>query len=298
MRTSTAILVVNGFDKRGRYGDFNRAEAETYPWIRLCLDRVAMHTRPGSYRVLVWDNSALRMHRQIVRSHEHARLCNKDQRKNLPHGESLDNLVKLVPERIKYVVILDTDAFPIRDGWLPNLIGRLKQGATLAGIWRDEMEHAITPYVHPSCIAVRRQTLVDLDVSFGVAQTGAPDVGHELTLEVQRRGGEISRLRRSNARNGHFLIGGLYGDLVYHQGAGSRNARFWARTGADDEAAVNESIRIAFRDAAFSNAAVLVEYLAGNIDDAAARTAGLGPVVDAVDRYERAQSESPAVNAS
>ena len=46
-------------------------------------------------------------------------------------------------------------------------------------------------------------------------------------------GKELNRLLRSNRRNFHFLIGGLYGDLLYHHGAGSRHAKFWTSEDVD-----------------------------------------------------------------
>ena len=53
-----------------------------------------------------------------------------------------------------------------------NFLGRLRGGASIAGIWRDEMAPEITPYVHPSCFAVRRDTLRELGINF--AREGRP----------------------------------------------------------------------------------------------------------------------------
>jgi hypothetical protein len=157
------------------------------------------------------------------------------------------------------VVTLDNDAFPVRADWLETLVGALERGAAASGIWRDE-QAAIRPYVHPSCFCARREDLTRLrgeGLSFarGVTQ----DVGQNLTDALLAGGRDVAPLRRSNAWNAHFLMGGLYGDLVYHQGAGGRRPRFW--TASDVEA--DEHARRVLRDAAFSDLDGLLAALRG-----------------------------------
>jgi hypothetical protein len=164
-----------------------------------------------------------------------------------------------VPEGTEHVVTLDTDCFPVRNGWLENLLGRLARGAWIAGVWRDEMAPRIRPYVHPSCCAARLETLRRLGVEF-TRKGGGQDVGQRLTQAVLAAGGRLSGLRRSNAWNPHFLLAGIYGDLVYHHGAGSRYASFWT----SDEPERDEAARVALRDAAFTDLDGLVDALAGD----------------------------------
>jgi hypothetical protein len=257
----TAILVVNGFDRHSENA-FDEEEARRFPWIRLCLEQLARHTPESSYDVLVWDNSFLPEHLEILEASPRiAVFSEREKRKDVRHGRALDRLLREVPEGTEYVVTLDTDSFPIRDGWLENITGRLDRGASLAGVWRDEMAPRIPPYIHPSCLAARRETLLELGVEFarkpGVHRV---DVGQNITNAVVSGGGRLSRLRRSNARNMHFLMAGVYGDLVYHHGAGNRHASFWTSfdTNADD------AVRIALRDAAFADLDGLVDFLTGN----------------------------------
>lgn len=257
----TAILVVNGFDRHSASA-FDVEEARRFPWIGLCLRQLERYTDESSYDVLVWDNSFLPEHLEILGASPRVTVFSEEkERKDVRHGRALDRLLRKVPEETEYVVTLDTDAFPIRDGWLENLTGRLDRGAWLAGVWRDEMAPRIPPYVHPSCLATRRETLVNLDVEFarkrGVHRV---DVGQNITNAVVAAGGRLSRLRRSNARNMHFLMAGVYGDLVYHHGAGNRRASFW--TSFDTDA--DETVRIALRDAAFADLDGLIDFLTGN----------------------------------
>jgi hypothetical protein len=253
-----AILVVNGFDRRGLSGDYSTEEARRFPWIRLCLEQLERHTA-SPYDVLAWDNSFLPEHLEILAASPRVTVySDRKKQTDVRHARALERLLREVPSEAEYVVTLDTDSFPIRDGWLDNLLGRLVRGAWIAGIWRDEMAPRIEPFVHPSCLATRRDTFLHLGVGF--RRDGGQDVGQNLTKAVVASGGRVSRLRRSNARDVHFLMGGIYGDLVYHHGAGSRHASFWTST--DRQA--DEEIRVALRDAAFNALDPLIDLLAGD----------------------------------
>ncbi len=252
----SAILIVNGFDRHS-VNSFEIDEARSFPWIELCLRQLRRHTPAADYEVLVWDNSFLPEHLEIMRSDTKVSVFSNPEGKDVRHGRALDRLLGKVPEGVDHVVTLDTDSFPIRDGWLDNIIGRLEGGASLAGVWRDEMAPRIDPYVHPSCLAARVETLRELGVAFARKQGHRVDVGQQITNALLERGDRISRLRRSNARNMHFLMGGVYGDLVYHHGAGSRQASFWTSFNLEADAAV----RIALRDAAFDDLDALIQFL-------------------------------------
>ncbi|HYY33063.1 MAG TPA: hypothetical protein VE693_05695 [Gaiellaceae bacterium] len=257
----TAFLIVNGFDRHSANA-FDVEEARRFPWIRLCLEQLERHTRGSSYDILVWDNTFFPEHLELLEADPRVSVFSeRESEKDIRHGRALDRLLHEVAAETEYVVTLDTDSFPIRDGWLENVLGRLDQGASLAGIWRDEMAPRIRGYVHPSCLAARRETLVALGVDFARKQgVHRVDVGQDITNAVLAAGGKVSRLRRSNARDMHFLMGGVYGDIVYHHGAGSRHASFW--TSFDTDA--DEAVRVALRDAAFKDLDGLIDFLTGN----------------------------------
>ncbi len=255
-----AILIVNGFDRRGVFGDYAVEEARLHPWISLCLRQIERHTRAGSYDVLVCDNSDLPEHRAILASHRQVIVVPGGG--DWAHHDSLDHLAGLA-EDYDYLLSLDSDALPVRTGWLEELTARLDSGARLAGIWRDEMEPTIRAFVHVSCLALRRTDFVELrDRGISFARGMLQDVGQNLTVQMQKAGHRIDALRRSNAWNPHFLLGGLYSDLIYHQGAGSRQARFWTST----DPAHDEAVRISLRDAAFTDLDRLVATLRGETD--------------------------------
>jgi hypothetical protein len=257
---SVAIVMVNGFDRRSRWGPYDPGDALRFPWIALCLDQIEKHTQGADHRVLVFDQSRLPEHERILREHDRVEVFTDPEGRHMSHAAALDLLVERA-EGAEFVVTLDTDAFPVADRWLQELTGALRDGAALAGIYRDEMMPDIRPFIHVSGLCIRRDTLLGLDVSF--ARDRGQDTGQNITDALTARGERLHPLRRSNRRNFHFLIGGLYGDLLYHHGAGSRHAKFW--TSIDVEA--DERVRVALRDAAFDDIDHLVEVLRGTEDN-------------------------------
>jgi hypothetical protein len=266
-----AILIVNGFDRGNNWGEYDPAEATDYPWIDLCLRQLKRHDAAFPFTIQVWDNSHLRSHAEILAAHPEVavhriplRLRDRARRLRDPrhgpalyHDSALDELARRLDADVDVIVTLDNDSFPIRDGWLAQLAAALEDGATITGVYRDEMSSVMSPFIHVSCLAMR---LSDFQ-RFGSSFSGGKDVGSVLTHSVIEDGGRISPLRRSNAVNYHFLMGGIYGDLVYHQGAGSRHARFWTSDSGDAEA--DEAIRVMLRDRAFADLDGLISELRG-----------------------------------
>jgi hypothetical protein len=252
---SVAILIVNGFDRRSRWGPYDSDEPVRFPWISLCLRQIERHTPGADHRVLVYDQSRLPEHDEILRAHG-VELFRDPEGRHMPHADALDLLTEHAADA-EFIVTLDTDAFPIADGWLEQLTASLRGGAAVAGIYRDEMEPEIRPFIHVSGLCIRRETLLGLDVSF--ARDKGQDTGQNITDALTAMGKRVDPLVRSNRRNFHFLIGGLYGDLLYHHGAGSRHAKFWTSTDLD----ADERVRVALRDAAFADIDHLVAVLRG-----------------------------------
>ena len=264
--------MVNGYDRIGMWGTtFDVSEAIRYPWLDVCLREVGRRSKGTDHEVFVWDNSQLPELRAIARrrgahlwpTDEQLAVLGPEQASRslaLLHAESLRLLLTHVGDDFEYVVTLDTDAFPISDGWLETLKFNL-QSSALTGVWRDEMEGWLSPFVHPSCLAIRRDRLLEMDDPFSLA--GVQDVGQWITNDVLHAGESIQPLRRSNARNAHFLIGGIYGDTVYHQAAGSRRPVFRLTQGEASDYRVFEVLR----DLAFTNLDHLVAVLRGVDDD-------------------------------
>jgi hypothetical protein len=280
-RPRVAILIVNGFRRSGQWAQHNLEQALRYPWIDMCLRQIDRHSQAWRYEVFIFDNSHLELHRALMEKHEHvnirphralaavARLADR-----LPvrhsgrllertHPGALDYLARTLSADFDYIVTLDNDSFPVRDDWLDVLVGDCERGAAVSGVYRDEMAPAIAPFIHVSGLCIRPEELRALEVSFG--QGARPeiehnqDVGQKITYELTSRGRPIAPLRRSNALNYHFLMGGLYGDVIYHHGAGSRKGKFWTSTDRDTD----ERVNAALREAAFADLDGLIAVLRG-----------------------------------
>jgi hypothetical protein len=287
-RPRVAILIVNGFARRGPLGSQRAAEALKYPWIELCLRQIERHSKGWNYEVLVFDNSHFRPHRRLMREFERVRILPGSWvaglgriANRLPgpyfgrllerrHPAALDYLAGKVTDDFDYIVTLDNDSFPVSDDWLDVLVSGCESGAAVSGVYRDEMAPSVHPFVHVSGLCVGRADLHGLDVSFGrdIEHAGEQhaqdagynqDVGQKITYEFIRAGRTISPLTRSNKVNFHFMMGGIYGDVIYHQGAGSRRASFWTPSDADADARIGATLR----GAAFADVDHLMAVLRG-----------------------------------
>ncbi len=273
-RRSTAILIVNGFDRSNHWGDYDAREPVDYPWIELCLRQIERHTERSEADVFVYDNSRLTEHRKLMRSAGVAAIFPSDRvvrlarpleslwpklvrsRLELQHAFALDYLVEKISDRYRWLITLDSDSFPVRDGWVTSLTSRIESGAAVIGVWRDEMRNRIRPFVHVSGLCMETERFGRLDCSFsrGIGQ----DLGQNITDELQRRDEEVVGLPRTNVENPHYLMAGIYGNLLYHHGAGSRRAAFWTSGSADDEA-----LRVKLMHRAFEDLEGLVGELTG-----------------------------------
>lgn len=125
------------------------------------------------------------------------------------------------------LLFLDGDAFPIEDPF--PTVDSLLQGHDLVAIQRKENAGDCQP--HPSFAVTRVGTWLHLqgDWSMGFPWTNnaggtLTDVGGNLLRALERTATPWAPLLRSNRRNIHPLWFGLYGDVVYHHGAGFRSA--------------------------------------------------------------------------
>ena len=165
MTGRVAVLVVNGFSPRTPEAT---ADAIRYPWIGLCLRELTRRSAGADYAVHVWDNTDLPEHRRIMEATDRVRVwpAGDDQSAPIPHRAALDRLVATVGEDVEFLVLLDTDAIPVVDDWLGTLVAKLEGGAAVVGVWRDEMASELSPFVHVSCLAIRRAELLSLDLPF------------------------------------------------------------------------------------------------------------------------------------
>lgn len=124
------------------------------------------------------------------------------------------------------LMFLDGDAFPIAD--LGPLVASGLSVAPLLAVRRAE--NYDEPQPHPCFCVTRVATWRSLpgDWSAGGAEWMGPlgkpitDLGANLLRRLEQSNTQWRQVLRSNRRNPHPLLFGIYGDVIYHHGAGFR----------------------------------------------------------------------------
>lgn len=112
---------------------------------------------PSSTRILVVDNASADGSQDWVRRHPRAELLALPA--NVHHGPAMD--LGILRCRTRFVVALDVDAFPIRDGWLDSLLAPLCDGAFVSGAgYPPDADSHVQPYVHACCLAIETARFV------------------------------------------------------------------------------------------------------------------------------------------
>ena len=255
-----AILMVHGGKK-----------PQAGRWLQLSLRRIRRHTLRNDCVIYLWNNNPNDPDIARLRTAPlPIRLVQADFGETLAHFHAvpLQRLYERArDDGAKYIVTMDTDAFPVRDGWLGELISHIDGGAVLAGVWRDELKRSIKPYIHPSCLC----TSVEFIESSGL-RLDTHDIKGEhkmdtlaaLTYLAIEQGRRIHGLKRSNQNQLHVLMGGIYGDLVYHHGAGSRKRfSFWGEPRTDEQFEKNARIQSVLNELVFTHNHEFVRWLRG-----------------------------------
>ena len=212
-----AILIVAGGDDPGHS-----------KWLESCLRNLVEYTDYPDYQLYVWNNDVGdERARQLTDEITNCVLFDADPDEPLghPHAGGLQKLYEIARrDGVEYIVTFDTDALALRRDWLTRLIGEVDQGAALARVWRDE-KVKIEPYVHPSCLCTTVRFVEDHRLRFDDLPRGglvSDDTLSKFTRAAREADLPIHKLWRSNKNELHHMIGGIYGDTIYHHHAGSR----------------------------------------------------------------------------
>lgn len=123
------------------------------------------------------------------------------------------------------LVFLDGDAFPVGDA-IGVSRGLLADGNDLVAVQRLENHGDAQP--HPCFCVVPARTWSDLPGDWSGGYPFRPkrtDVGANLLWLLEQRGLRWAPLLRSNTVNPHPLLFAVYGDVLYHHGAGFRGMK-------------------------------------------------------------------------
>ena len=267
MQDHIAVLIVSG----------GLEPRQGHRWIDLCLRKLQPSLDVMPFQAYIWNNN---LNDPGLRN----RLANLSwvtyleaapyERLVHPHAVPLQRLYTLARDAgAKVIVTMDSDAHPLRPDWLVQLVAALKDGAALAGVWRDELSNGIAPYVHPSCLATTVDFIEQHNLRFDCLRsnhdTEQQDTLSHFTRAAQAANLPIFPLRRSNVNNFHRLMGGVYGDLIYHHGAGSRQQiSFWDEPGQAERSRVYDQTRDAASELLFTDYEQYLGWLQGKPGDA------------------------------
>jgi hypothetical protein len=156
-----------------------------------------------------------------------------DVRRSKEHAWQLERLVQeAVADGSTHVVTLHVDSFPVRPGWIEELLPHLAGSCVAAAVLRSEcgdVELPLTagllftrtfwleyqPRFLPSQEIRESPAFRTFEHRFGVK----PDSGSGYGFTMHTHGLRWHRLLRSKKRDDHYLFAGVYGDLIFHLGS-------------------------------------------------------------------------------
>jgi glycosyltransferase involved in cell wall biosynthesis len=185
-------------------------------FLRLTIEAIRA-TSPVDTEIIVFDNGSSDGSLEYLRSRSDVRAMRSPI--NLGHGVALDLTVASVDT--EYLVVLDVDAFPISDRWLPESLDALERGAQVAG---GRMNRN---FVHPSFLVTRTSVIHRYGMTFrpvgslSKLESSAPlflDVGEALSqrMIVKFGGARALHFYEATSVRGPGGTGQVFGDLVYH----------------------------------------------------------------------------------
>jgi hypothetical protein len=186
------------------------------PFLRRTIDAIRAASPPDS-RIIVFDNGSSDGSVEYLQARDDVRLIRSPI--NLGHGVALDLAVAEVDT--EFLAVLDVDAFPITDRWLPESIAALESGAQVAGARMHRN------FVHPCFLVTRTPVVHRYGLTFRPVgslarlDTEAPlflDVGEALSqrLIIKFGGGNAVHFFEITSVRGPGGTGAVFGDLVYH----------------------------------------------------------------------------------
>jgi hypothetical protein len=157
------------------------------------------------------------------------------------HAFYLDLLLReAADDGCTHLAAVDADSFPVLPGW-PDVLLQRMGSMRFAGVLRSENLDTNLP--HPSGLFMARSFLLEhtprllpprseilANASFRefqkeTAQRTDTGIGYGHALWESKE--PWLPLLRSNQRNPHFLMAGIYGDVFFHLGASSRRPWFY-----------------------------------------------------------------------
>lgn len=228
-------------------------EAGTLEMLTTCLDAIKRHTKfPHKILVVIQPGDGEAEIAGLAQHYEFDSFVTKPEDPIMqsllvgkPHGAMLDCALDAVDT--KYILTLDSDCFPVSDGWLGELFDMLEPDVACAGIlhpWepppedlaKNTIEYRVRSQhcwetTHVACQLVRKSFLTDHNLKYVT--------GDDTGLDIPKRAKEIGMkvvgfmpTRCAKPKNPNFdaefnrYVCIIWGDRVYHHGGFTRKSVF------------------------------------------------------------------------
>jgi hypothetical protein len=219
--------------------------SESNAWVmRLQLKKIAETLEGHDYTIFAGANRLsveLRSELAATRNVVIADLPHYPGEGNREHAFYLDLLLRKAAETgCTHLVALDADSFPVMPSWPSNLLRQLAPDMRFAAVLRSENMDTWLPHPcgyfmaadflreHQPALLPDAAVIESADFkSFLEATHQRVDTGIGYGYALWKSGEPWLRLTRSNARDYHFLMAGIYGQVFFHLGAAAREPTFY-----------------------------------------------------------------------
>jgi len=224
----------------------------TAPMLETCLGSIEMHTEYDDFEVIVVSRRFDTQGADVVLDYNFARMLTVDigvdpDVSSRVHGMMLDHVYPDVNSEL--IMTLDSDCFPIAEGWLTELVGMIDKGADVAGIlhpwapppadmkrskieWRVRNQHCWLT-THVACQLLRKSFLTNNNLKFN----DGDDTGLTIPMAIRASWGKVDGYKPTRCPMPETVEGTMdpefnryvclvFGDKMYHQGGYTRKATF------------------------------------------------------------------------
>ncbi len=206
----------------GNSAQYSGEFAARYAWPKLQIQQLRNYTESG-YTVFAYGNKLMPEHEKFLKNCREVNFisCRNVLNGIFDHVWPIRNwLTRIAVCSHKLIIHLDSDAFPVKGGWIDRYAKLLSRKSPVVAVKRLENgdTHSDRCFLMFSRKGFKKH-------AFDFSKVGVPDSGGGISENLEKDGYRWKPLLRSNKHNYHPVISAIYDDSVYHHGAGSRNPR-------------------------------------------------------------------------
>lgn len=213
----------------GNTPHYSAAAARKHPWPMLQMAQLRRHT-PRGFTVFVYGNRLCQEHEDFFRHCKDVVYFSSNEVQN---GAFVDDvwpirnwLTRKAVKSFKWIVHLDSDAFPIAGDWLSRYASLISTRCPVVAVERRFKEEDGRRHRSADRCFLMFDRAGFRTHAFDFTKMGVADAGAAISQHLEDVGLTWHPLPRTNRVNFHKIAAGVYDDRVYHHGAGSRTPIF------------------------------------------------------------------------